>query len=48
MRSSVALPPGFTCEVRKWRWRSVWSGSASNGVSFTRRTALIVVGGQVW
>ena len=45
MRSSVGLPPFFTCEVRKCRCRSVWSGSASYFVSRSRRADFTVVGG---
>src|SRR2546423_347425 len=40
MRSRVTLPPFLTRDVRKWRCRNVWSGSASNLVSRIRRVDL--------
>ena len=43
MRSSVGLPPFRAFDVRKCRWRSVASGSASHLRSLTRRTDFTVV-----
>ena len=48
MRSRVALPPFCACAVRKWRWRSDVSSSASQRTARILRADFTVVGGWMW